>query len=96
MAVNKKQVEEDKKEREKKNEFNKKIAIQMPDFDKKPAQIKLNSAAIMREGVILKKKQDVEEKRLKDMVMNQRDEGEFDRWKKEMDEKEDIERVEHI
>jgi hypothetical protein len=59
----------------------------MPDFDRKPAQVKLNSAAIMREGVILKKKEEEEAKRLKDLELHQRDGAEFNRWTREMDEK---------
>jgi hypothetical protein len=33
---------------------------------------------------------------MKDFEINMRDAGEFDRWKREMDEKEEIERLEHI
>lgn len=30
----------------------------MPNFDAKPAQVKLNAAAIMRDGHLLKKQED--------------------------------------
>jgi hypothetical protein len=33
---------------------------------------------------------------LKDYEMNLRDEKEFERWKREMDEKHEIERIEHF
>lgn len=33
---------------------------------------------------------------MKDFEMNLRDEKEFERWKREMDEKAEIERIEHI
>ena len=68
----------------------------MPDFEKKEAVVKLNSAAVMREGFQLKKAEEQEKKILKDFEMNLRDEQEFERWKKEMNEKEEIERLEHI
>lgn len=35
-----------------------KHARKMPDFDKREAVIKLNSAAVMREGHLLKKKEE--------------------------------------
>jgi hypothetical protein len=68
----------------------------MPDFDKKEAVVKLNSAAVIREGYLLKKKEEQEEKVLKDYEMNLRDEKEFERWRREMEEKEEVERLEHI
>ena len=73
-----------------------KHAREMPDFEKKEAVIKLNTVAVLREGHYIKKKQEEEEKLLKDFEMNLRDEKEFERWKREMNEKEDIERLEHI
>ncbi len=59
----------------------------MPDFDKVEAPIKLNAAAVLREGLAIKKKEEKELKVLKDYEMNLRDEKEFERWKSEMDEK---------
>lgn len=73
-----------------------KHAREMPDFEKKEAVIKLNSAAVMREGYQLKKQEEQEKKILKDFEMNLRDEKEYERWKQEMYEKEEIERIEHI
>jgi hypothetical protein len=58
--------------------------------------VKLTAAAVKREALALKKADAIEEKRLKDLELNQRDETEFMMWRKEMDEKEDILRIEHI
>lgn len=71
-------------------------AREVPDFNKKEAPVKLTSAAVLREGHQLKKKEEQEQKILKDYEMNLRDEKEFERWKREMDEKADIERLEYI
>jgi len=68
----------------------------MPDFDRNEAVVKLNSAAVRREAHYLKLKEEEEKKIMKDYEMNLRDEKEFERWKKEMGEKDDIERLEHI
>lgn len=53
--------------------------------------VKLTTAAVLREGHHLKKREEQEHKILKDYEMNLRDEKDFERWKKEMDEKEEIE-----
>jgi hypothetical protein len=68
----------------------------MPDFDKKEAVVKLNTAAVLREGHHLKVREAEEAKVLKDYEMNLRDDDEFNKWKKEMNEKDEIERLEHI
>lgn len=68
----------------------------MPDFEKHEAPVKLNQAAILREGHHLKKQEEEEQKILRDYEMNLRDEKEYERWKKEMGEKEEIERLEHF
>lgn len=71
-------------------------AREMPDFSAHEAPVKLNSAAVMREGHLLKKKEEEERKILRDYELNLRDEKEFERWQKEMAEKEDVERLEYI
>ena len=68
----------------------------MPDFEKKDAQVKLTTAAVVREGHLLKKKEKEELKKLKDYEMSLRDEREFERWRTEMKEKDEVERLEHI
>ena len=68
----------------------------MPNFDKVEAPVKLTAAAVKREALALKKAEEIENKRLKDLEWNQRDETEFMTWKREMDEKDEILRLEHI
>ena len=58
--------------------------------------MKLNTAAVVREGHLLKKKEEQELKKLKEYEMSLRDEREFERWKREMNEKDEVERLEHI
>lgn len=59
------------------------------------AEIKLNAAAILREEMLLKKKQEIEKERVKNLEVNLRDSGEFEEWKRELEEKEQIARMEH-
>lgn len=73
-----------------------KHAREMPDFDKKDAPVKLNAAAVVREGFLLKKKEEEELKVMKEYEVNLRDEKEFERWRREMEEKDDVLRIEHI
>ncbi|CAI2385508.1 unnamed protein product [Moneuplotes crassus] len=80
----------------KKYQFDKKHARKLPDFNKNEPEIKPTAAAILREGHQLTKKRQEEEKILKDFEMNMRDASEFDRWSKEMAEKEEVERLEHM
>jgi hypothetical protein len=68
----------------------------VPDFEKVEAPVKLTAAAVKREALALKKAEEIEQKRLKDLEWNQRDETEFMTWKAEMDQKEEILRMEHI
>ena len=49
-----------------------------------------------REALALKKAEEIEEKRLKDLIYNQRDETEFVTWKTEMDKRDEILRMDHI
>ena len=68
----------------------------MPNFDKREAAVKLTAAAVKREALALKKAEEMEVKRLKDLEMHQRDETEFVTWKREMDERDEILRMDHI
>ena len=68
----------------------------MPNFDKVEAPVKLTAAAVKREALALKKADEIEEKRIKDLEYNQRDETEFVTWKREMDERDEILRMDHI
>ena len=71
-------------------------ARKMPNFDKIEAPVKLTAAAVKREALALKKAQEEEEKRLHDLEYNQRDDTEFTTWKREMDERDEILRFDHI
>jgi len=51
---------------------------------------------VKREALALKKAEEIEEKRLKDLIYNQRDETEFVTWKTEMDKRDEILRMDHI
>ena len=69
----------------------------MPDFDNKVyPEVKLTTAAVKREALAIKKAEEAEAKRLKDLEWNQRDETEFVTWKREMDEREEILRLDYI
>jgi hypothetical protein len=84
------------KKRDDELQFQMKYSREVPDFSKLEAPVKLTSAAVLREGHLLKIKQEQDAKILKDFEVNMRDAGEFDRWRREMEEKEGIERLEHI
>ena len=83
-------------ERDKELKFSGQKSKPVPNFEKIEAPVKLTAAAVKREALALKKAEELEEKRLKDLEWNQRDETEFVTWKAEMDQKENIERLEHI
>ena len=68
----------------------------VPNFDKKEANVKLNVAALKREKHLIDKEEREAEARLAEMAMGLKDAGEFNRWRAEMDEKDEIERLEHI
>ena len=67
----------------------------MPDFNKKQAAVKLNTAAIIREEAQLQKQEQHEAQVLKDFEYNLRDDSEYNRWVEEMKEKEEVETIEH-
>ena len=68
----------------------------MPDFEKRDAAVKLNVAALKREGNLIAKEEEEEKKYIAEMAMGLKDSSEFYRWKREMDRKDDVERLEHI
>lgn len=49
----------------------------------------------MKEEILIKKQQEIENARVKDLEINMRDSGEFEEWKREMKEKEELERLEY-
>ena len=84
------------KRKEDELQFAMKHAREIPDFTKVEAPVKLTSAAVLREGHALKIKAEQEAKIMRDLEINMRDASEFERWRREMEEKEDVERLEHI
>jgi hypothetical protein len=66
----------------------------IPEFEQ--VDVKLTAAAVKREALAIKKAEEIELKRLKDLEWNQRDETEFEMWKREMDERDEIIRLDHI
>jgi len=68
----------------------------MPDFEKKEAKVKLNVAALKREKHLIDKEEEVETRKVNEMAMGLKDASEFNRWQREMDQKDNIERLEHI
>lgn len=73
-----------------------KYARELPDFSKLEAPVKLTTAAVLREGHALKVRAEQEAKIMKELEVNMRDAGEFERWRREMDQKDEVERIEHI
>jgi hypothetical protein len=59
-------------------------------------EVKLTAAAVKREALAIKKAEEDEDKRLKDLEWNQRDDTEFVTWRKEMDERDEILRLDYI
>ena len=69
----------------------------MPDFESKPyMEVKLTAAAVKREALAIKKAEQEEEKRLKDLELHQRDDTEFNTWRREMDERDEVLRIDYI
>jgi len=60
------------------------------------APVKLTAAAVKREALALKQAEEAENKRIKDLELHGRDETEFVTWKREMDERDNVLRLEHI
>ena len=68
----------------------------MPNFEAKEANVKLNVAALKREKALIDREEAEMELKVKEMAMGLKDASEFNRWKAEMGEKDEIERLEHI
>ena len=86
----KKEADDKFKNEIKKNKFYKPV----PAFDP-TIETKLNAAAILKEEAMIKKAKKEEEDYIKNIEMNMRDSSEFEKWKKENDEKEKLESLEH-
>ena len=70
------------------------IAIFLLQKDSQP--VKLNAAAILREGARVQREEDEEEKRLASLEAGERDASEFTRWQEEMKQKEMAEKLAEI
>jgi hypothetical protein len=81
-------IKEAKEEEKKLLQFNKKYHEPPLNFKEIEAEVRLNAAAIMREEYLIQKKAVEEEKKLKSYEVDLHNSGEFDRWQKEMKEKE--------
>lgn len=66
----------------------------MPTFDHSQAEIKMNAATILKEEAIIKRSKQEEEDYLKQIEMNMRDSAEFEKWKKQMQDKDSLEQLE--
>lgn len=66
------------------------------DFSKLPAEIRYNEAAIIREEFLIKKKKKQETDEINKIIIEKKDSTEYDRWRREMEEKDKITRLEEI
>lgn len=97
-TVNKVQEAKDRAEAEFQNKLNFQgvKAKRVPDFDANAPNVKMTKAAVKSEALALKKAEEKEAKRLKDLEWNQRDETEFETWRKEMDERDEILNLDYV
>ena len=77
-------------------QFDKKYCGPITDFSKAPAEIKYNETAILRENLTLLKKRKEEEAALERIILEKKDTKDFEIWQKEMEEKDNIKRLEEI
>jgi hypothetical protein len=89
-------IEEVNKERNKDIDFNKKYVNPPLDYSKAPADVRFNEAAILREEFLIQKKKKQEEDELNKIIIEKKDSKEYERWKREMEEKENLQRLEEI
>lgn len=82
--------------REKELQFDKKYHIPLKDFQSIPANVKYNETAILREEFLINKKKQKEEEMLKKILVEKKDTKEFERWKREMEDRDNLLRMEEI
>lgn len=68
----------------------------VPKFHKKPAQVRMNTAAILREEARVKREEEAERQKLEAALIGLRDASEFENWKQEMSNRDEIERMELV
>lgn len=66
----------------------------MPAYDHSQADIKMNAATILKEEAVIKRSKQEEEDYIKQIEMNMRDSSEFEKWKKEQEDKETVAKLE--
>jgi hypothetical protein len=86
-----KQVEEDF---QKQLEFTPYKAVM--DFQNKPGDVKYNEAAILREEFLIQKQKKLEEDRIEKILIEKKDSKEYERWRREMEERDNILKFEEI
>ena len=89
-------IKEAEEKQQKLLQFSKKYHEPPLDFKEIEAEVKLNAAAILREDFLLQKKNAEEEKKLQSYEVDLHNSGEFDRWQKEMKEKDKIVEMEEM
>lgn len=77
-------------------QFNKKYVTPLKDFTKHTADVKYNETAIIREEHNIKLKEQAEKDRIKKIMIEGKDSAEFERWRREMEEKDDLQRMEEV
>jgi len=82
--------------REQELQFDMKYHQPLRDFNTLQANVKYNETAILREEYLIKKKQKEEEEELKKILVEKKDASEFERWKREMEERDNLLRAEEI
>jgi len=71
-------------------------AREVPDFEKNKADVKFNVAALKREKNLIEKEDRENAEIAKQMAMGLKDASEFYRWQREMEKKDDIEKIEYV
>ncbi len=89
-------TEEVNKKREAELQFNNKYMTKTKDFSTMPASIKYNETAILREDFLLQKEKKVEEERIKQLLIDKNDTKDFERWRREMELKDDQQKMEEV
>ena len=68
----------------------------VPNFEKSRADVKLNAAMLKREKHLIDKEEREQADIMQQMEMGLKDASEFYRWQREMEQKDDIEKIERI
>lgn len=68
----------------------------MPDFEKREAEVKLNIANLKREKVLLDRDEALQAAHVKGLLEGMKDASEFNKWRAEMDQRDEILHMEYI